>query len=274
MTELQNNRNPLWYPGLNLDIDYPIASDEELVEAWEAYSDKPAVAVQGAYGVYNLIDSPVQAVASVDLCEVVRDTVVGLDKLIGGQQIRRSNYSEGAWYEALSRGKDYEASVVVSVVQVMMNEGLVEPVEEIDMIARHLKNWRANGIYCIANTSTLPGCELGTIKHTLERDLPGCFDALVLPRNHDGQGKITKAGALSLLASEAKIDLLNVPRVHIDDNSHHVLGFQQHDAGVEVFVPRHGSNGDTPPSAHCTTPLEAFSRATQYFVNQGVINAR
>lgn len=260
----------LWYPGLCLDIEFPIATDHQLVEAWESYTGRPAHATQEIYGVYSEARS-VTAVASIDLCEVVRDTSITLDDLTGAVRNRRSHYSEGTWYHRSKKGPEYEWSMVVSSVQTIMNYGLVQPVNGIERIAETLHSWRKAGVYCVANTSTLQGCEIATIKHTLGRDLPACFDAMILPRNHDGLGSVSKAAALSIFASESGIALAEVPKVHIDDNTQHIIGFMQHDPDTHLLVPSHGGNTETNTDIQCKTPTEAFERAEHFLAARGVL---
>jgi hypothetical protein len=270
--------NQLWVPGMHLDEEYPVPTSEELAAAWSNYNtDTPARALTGVYGVYTPPTQAVTAIASVDLCEVLRQSAVAMDIASGVSIGSRSSYHENTWYDPKFVGEEYKMALVTSTLQVVMSEGLVEPVEHGTAIAAFLRNWRRQGIYCVANTSTLPGCERGTIKNTLERDYKGCFDALVLPRNYDGRGSVTKASALALLASEAAINTTDMPMVHIDDTPHHVNSFIEHhgpDARLQMFIPRHNDNHHAPIEMQCDTPLEAFIRADQYFANEGVTHAR
>lgn len=266
----------LWYPGLYLDEEYTAPSTEELLTLWSNYTSSTDFRpITGVYGVYDAPEGEVKAVASVDLCEVVRDTVVCLDSATGIRLGRRGNYEAGTWFNKKDNGPAYEFSVISSVLRVMMSRGLVQPVEEISDIRDTLRSWRHNGIYVVANTSTLPGCEQGTIEHTLSRDLPDCFDALVLPRNYDGSGSVTKAGALSILAEEAGIDLPGLPVVHIDDMAHHILGFQESyrdHPRIKLLAPIHLDNHSAiAEELHCATPLDAFEKADTYFKEQGVL---
>lgn len=277
LTVRQCAPDELWYPGLHLDAEYPVPTDAELTALWETYEPAaPAHTTREVYGVYSEPKNDVRAVASVDLCEVVRDSGMGLDEVVGMLPQRRSAYSRGSWFEITDTqtSVDYERSVVVSGIRAIMHSGLVRPVEHIEAIGSFLRNWRAQGVYVVANTSTLPGCETGTIQHTFARDLPGCFDALVLPRNHDGKGSITKARALGMLASEAGIELAAVPFVHIDDAPHHIQGFQDlHSthATMRLFAPEHEDNHTIADDIRCDTPLEAFIGADRHFRERGIV---
>lgn len=265
----------LWYPGLHLDAEYQVPSNEELTVLWQDYAGTENVrATKDVYGVYEVPSGEISAVASVDLCEVVRDTVVSLDKATGLSGKRRGVYSKDTWFDPTKVGGEYEYSVVVSVIRAVMDSGLVEPVEDITDIKSILLQWRSHGVFVVANTSTLPGCEKGTIIHTLGRDLAGCFDGLVLPRNYDGNGSVTKAEALRVVTDEAGIDLDNMPFVHIDDMAHHIAGFQanyKEHPRIKLFTPLHADNHFVSAELHCNSPLEAFRKADAYFSSQGVI---
>jgi hypothetical protein len=263
----------LWYPGLHLDDEYTVPDDTELRYLWKNYTDKKVVhTTNQVYGVYSEPER-VTAVASIDLCEVVRDTAVGLDQVTGSTLGRRSRYSEKTWFDKKLVGNDYEKSVVISAVRAIMDSGLIEPVKDISAIRAILQKWRAVGVYCVANTSTLPGCERGTITHTLQRDLLGCFDGLVLPRNHDGSGAVSKAAALSIVAEEAHIPLATLPLIHIDDAAHHILGFEncyQSQPRAKLFAPLHSDNQTIAAEYGCLSPLAAFQQADVHFQEHGV----
>jgi len=165
--------------------------------------------------------------------------------------------------------------VILNGIRVLMGSGQFHPVDNIEAIAATLRNWRRQGIYCVANTSTLPGCEVPTIKNTLGNSLPGCFDALVLPRNHHAVGKITKAYALDSVASEAGVPLYSVPLVHIDDAQPHIESFRTYYAGREdmrLLSPVHYLQPVTDPELQSETPVAAFFRATEFFRQTGVIS--
>lgn len=266
----------LWLPGQELHTEYPIPSNDELQDMWKNYHAEQATVAscEGVLGVYRVPDEPVRAIASIDLCEVIRDTAGALAEATGTRDIvTPGTYAGGTWYDGNRTSRDYEARVITSVLQVLMSEGHVPPLEDIPAVASLLRRWRANGVYCVANTSTLPGCEAGTITHTLGRDLPDCFDALILPRNHDGSGPLTKAKALGVLATEAGIDAPHLPIVHIDDMPHHIQGFRDHYTGrvLGLFSPIMKGLVVTDPLVQSETPLAAFERAEQHFIEQGVL---
>lgn len=263
----------LWVPGQHLDHEYPTPDDAELGELWEEYSGQSARSTKGVYGVYNAPRDPV-AVASVDLCEVVRETAFNLYDVTGHERRRQHTYAAGTWFDREVAGLEYELNTVTSIIRVMMNAGHVEPVEGIEEIRETLVSWRENDVYVVANTATLPGCEAGTITHTLTRDLHGCFDALILPRNWDNEGTVSKAAALSILASEVKLDLDSIPLIHIDDAQRHINAFQNdflEHPQARFFVPHAVGTYPNADPWRPQTALDAFRAADEYFKEVGVI---
>lgn len=272
MSETSDQATSLWMPGQHLDDEYPTPTDEELCDLWQNYTGTESYPLTNIYGVFSKPDE-VRAVASIDLCEIVRETSISMHLSLGQEGPDRG-YSIGRWFSAEIAGEEIESSVVTNVIRVLLANNHIQPVAGIGRIRSILLNWRTQGVYTVANTSTLPGCERSTIGHTLGSNLPRCFDALLLPRNHDGKGKLTKAGALLVLAAEAGLPLHDIPLVHIDDTWHHIASFQstftEHGQSrflmPYVFVSHPNGELEQPQ-----TPLEAFEAADEHFREQGVI---
>jgi hypothetical protein len=262
----------LWYPGCeDLDKEYPIPTDQELLMYWQGYTEQEAQSLKGAFGVYSQPPDELSAVVSIDVCEIFRDTSIAMSDVVG-LPLKRGQYGQDTWYSIPTMGRAYEGSLVLGVVQAVMNADMVPTIEGIDKLAEIIRTWRDNGVYTVANTSTLPGCELATIR-MFEKELKECFDALVLPRNPHGNEGITKAGALGILADEVGIDLDDFPLIHIDDATHHIKGFadQFADHGASAyFMPAHAYSRPIAPEIDCETPLEAFTRANEFLRKQGV----
>jgi hypothetical protein len=129
-------------------------------------------------------------------------------------------------------------------------------------------------VYVIANTSTLPGCELGTIQDfSTTYNLSDCFDGLLLPRNHDGRGTVTKATALKSASHDLGLDFAAIPFLHIDDSLHHIDGFVGEHAkhpAMALFIPEHADNTAQRTDMHCETTSEALQKATQFLRQSGV----
>jgi hypothetical protein len=263
-----------WVPGAHLDDEYPTPTSEELTAAWVAMTHRETHPMEGVFGVWSVPEQPVTALASVDLCEVIRQTSVALDHVTGMPPRIRSRYPVDSWFHRDVSDLNYEESVVITGVRVAMNHGLVPPMHDLDETRELLQLWRSKGVYITANTSTLPGCELATIRDFSERNgLSDCFDALLLPRNHDGSGTVTKAVALQQLAATLDIDLTKTPFVHIDDSLHHIAAFsrqfEQYDT-MGLFIPSHTDNADPLTDSHCESPALSFARATSILRAQGV----
>lgn len=269
MTETEQK---LWYPGIDLETEYPTPESEELVSLWEGYAKVPSLAVEGVFGAYTPPESEVRAIVSFDMCEVVRDTIVAIDHATGLEPIRRNLYSEGTWFSAEKMGQDYERNVITSIARVLMDADLVEPADDIFDIALYMLKWREAGVYNIANTSTLPGCEPGTIRF-LSENMPGCLQGILLPRNHDGKGRLTKAQSLSVWGDEAGIDVHAIPIVKIDDLPFHLNGFIEHFTDHEAmacFMPAHSDNVAPTEEMHCNNTLDAVKKTDDFLRNQGL----
>jgi hypothetical protein len=271
----ENALRQLWYPGQSLDNEYPTPTDSELRAYFADYRPDAADirSTSGVYGVYSAVPTQgIRAIASIDVDEVIRNSTSAL-RAVTGVTDSSKLYDDGTWFDKSVRGEAYKQNIVTSVLRVAINAGLVPPMPQINAMRAIAQSWRRQGIYCVANTSTLPGCEPGTIRYALGRDMPGCFDAVLFPRNHYGQDPLTKAVAVGLLASELEIDLQALPIVHIDDTDYHITGFQaaypDHAAAARLglFAPVLASSA-LGAEICCPSPLEAFKRADAFFKNQ------
>lgn len=220
-----SGKEGLWVPNNQHDYDvfiaehYPAPSLERLCLAWKEY-DPYAEMVQ-APGVYGIVREPsfnesFTCIASIDLCEVIRETDDALYRMRGD-----TIWKHGVPDKPSYSGERFPDHVIGPLVTVLMNAGEVQPVEGIDKIALILQDWRDNGVYVVANTSTLPGCELATISF-FRKYLPSSFDGILLPRNHDGTAAKTKGWVLCQLIEKINPGIRAV--FHIDDVTHHIVG--------------------------------------------------
>jgi hypothetical protein len=264
----------IWVPGFHLDADYPTPHDEQMRELWtEHMGVNEAVSTNKVFGVFTPPAMSVKAVASVDLCEVIRETQMSLFDATGVTGNHNSNYSCGTWYDPERVGESKERSIVVSVARVLIDKGLVKPVDEIEKITDILAGWRKAGIWVIANTSTLPGCEPGTIKHTLAKSTSSQFDGIVFPRNHDGNGTVTKATALKTIIDEAGVSP-DVPIIHIDDAYYHHASFRAEKSSFNgqmfLLAPAYDGKKVAHVDFEFSSPLETFVGANALFNYLGV----
>lgn len=217
----------LWIPGRSLDHAYPVPPAQEL--SAELHKGQPGeyVELEGVFGTMRIpaADEKIGSVISLDLCEVIRLTARAIAST-GGKLYEGNSYLEGLWQDERFgvTETDFAYYTLQPIAQVMINHGMVEPVDGAKEISGMIRDWRKNGAYCVANTSTLPGCELGTIRF-LNEHFPRCFDGIVFPRNHDGRGRMTKSAALSHVLDRLG-DEDHSPEyvLHVDDTVHHIQG--------------------------------------------------
>ena len=151
-----------------------------------------------------------------------------------------------------------------------MANSLIEPVDGIDEMRTMLQQWRKKGVYTVANTSTLPGCEEGTIDF-FKTYLPDAIDGILLPRNYDGTLAFTKghaiANVIGLLRPSESADIV---AVHIDDSPHHNIAVREQigrlgNARVVTFQPEYTSHLPIDEGSIATrTPLDAFRAADRF----------
>lgn len=263
----------LWLPGRGMDLshEYPTPSQAELTEHWQSYApDAQLVEAPGVFGVIQVPETLPEVVVSVDVCEVLRQSHASLRKV---EDVTDSPIKDNIFnYRQSLYSKDDRD--VVSIIRVLMNNNLVMPVEDIDKIAALMQDWRSQGAYIVANTSTLPGCEPATIDF-FNTYLPDCFNGLLLPRNHDGTQPLTKGVAIKNLIEKFRADFGSVPKLamHIDDAPHHQHGFiREHesetDYQVATFAPYYKLDVEHPATTSIgETPYETFRIAHQFIRN-------
>lgn len=264
----------LWLPNTNasLDHEYPALTATQLHESWQRYSGQLHQDLQNTPDVLGTMRKPSRMPAnilSIDLCEVVRTTHASLRTIEepAGTPIE-DIHAYGKGIRCMQNYGDIQA-----VAQVMISAGLIAPVENIAEIARITRTARKNNTYVIANTSTLPGCEQGTVDF-LAQYMRGCFDGIVFPRNFDGKGEMNKGKAGEIVLREcARLtdttfsETTPLNAVHIDDLPHHHGAFHRVMGAIEgvrvtTVQPLYpSSNSPHAQSILTQTPLQAFEAA-------------
>lgn len=247
---------------MDLMTTYPELSPEQLVDHWaNTHDHENVISAPGVLSALRTPDCTPVAIASVDLCEVVRGTLHSMLGVFGVTEEAITSYS----HYGPNFGIDND--LTVAIVQTLMNSDMVQPVDDIEEISEIMQEWRKLGIYCVANTSTLPGCEAATIDF-LGRHLPEGFDGILLPRNALGDGPLTKGHALGF-AIEAVADPTNVAAVHIDDAPHHNKAVNEH-VGTKIgrnntttLMPTYVGNVHPEGTVAAEDPIDAFRRADQ-----------
>ena len=250
-----------------------VPSTDELSDLWKTrYHNSDSV--YPVPNIYGLMTKPEYEdpwlLLSVDLCEVTRKTAESVAKL-GGFTLEHmgAEYFYGTPFGLPKEDND----LVVLMTQAQMVRESVGPVEGIDEIASILKEIKSLGGYVLANTSTLPGCEQATVDW-MSRFLPDCFDGIVIPRNHFGEGSITKGDAVLSVVNNLKdrfrVAISHV--IHIDDASHHILSVRErceHNLIVDDFTPRYSWNSGHEALNIKPSPLECFRASRDLVINYG-----
>jgi hypothetical protein len=266
----------LWVPGEQLEYnDY---SQEQLENDWlthYAYDDRALLSVsEDMLGVVHEPLTEPAVFASVDLCEVLRETYSATVGIVGRNQDHIGN---NVWDYSHTLG--LKGTDIVVAVQTVMNADLVQPVRDIKFIAKILQSWKAKGVFIVANTSTLPNCETATIKNLLARELPEIFDGILLPRNHAGTSKITKGSAMQTAIQRVSPNGVE-KALHIDDAPHHLSAVAEavgsvaakvavirptYESGKQAtFIDEHGVD---PSVVDVNGSLEAFLLADKFLKN-------
>lgn len=258
----------LWVPGQSLDHEYPVPPATELSRELQRGKPGDYSELDEVFGTMRLpaADERIESVVSVDLCEVMRLTARTI-AATGGKEYDGNNYIDGLWRDERFKGafeSKHAYYTIQPIAQVVINHGYVRPVDGADEIARMLRRWQDDGAYCVANTSTLPGCELGTIRF-LNEYFAGCFDGIVFPRNHDGSSQTTKADALAQVLGRLRHHG-HYPgyAMHVDDTVHHsnnMLDNRPHE-NMYCFLPLYPGcvalNALSAEVRRAATPLETI----------------
>ena len=242
------------------------ATEDELVVGFREINTGTIVKTDGVLGAMRSPESHevIPGIISVDLCEVLRYSAKALASLHGKHDYSSNLYTDIFDDKEKFPDPDAVQDAIASGLFELINGGHVQPVETHEEIAQILQSWRnIDGVYTLANTSTLEGCELATVK-MLGDYYPDCFDGIVFPRNYNGAGKITKADALRSVLGRLREDGHDPHfAAHIDDTRHHVEAMTQtppHES-MTTFVLEFESNvslrGLT-NVVHGTSALEVF----------------
>lgn len=197
------------------------------------------------YGACNVPPAQPTAFAVLDLCEVVRETGIAISRLGGGGLKEIFNHEKGAADYGASFLNFQRDDMIQITVQLMMDHDLVDAVKFHEALTAFMQRWKKADAYIVADTSTLPGCENNTIDF-LERYYPSCFDGILLPRNHDGNGQVTKAMAFAAtqeaIANIFGDEIYDVPVVYIEDTPHHTTTFKNAFPDSKIFMPEYDWN--------------------------------
>lgn len=255
----EQNQPAIWQIGNPLEHHYEIPSIENLTARWVESSPAPVLNLpEEIYGVAEKPLTQPRAVIAIDIDEIIRDSGMTLLQISGGalddmvadgetgvfdygSTHNRWQLGNGIYSQA--EQAEYAQAMRHLMLHEMMQADLVQPTAYSEIIAKFILKWRAQDVYVIANTSTLPGCETSTVEF-LNKYFPGCMQGLLLPRNHDGRGKITKPqsldATLEAIKKQTTFTVDRLPILAIDDAKHHAEGYDAN--GIKTFMPAYGWN--------------------------------
>lgn len=278
-----SERSALWLPDIDRESEFRTPTAAELELAWASLhgGDDFLALPDSIYGACTKPDQRPTAYAVLDLCEVLRETALGLVHLRSGtiDDIHVDEHGSTLDYGSAFNGWFENPQAQRSMhIQELMNHDQIAPVKFSESIATMIRDWKKRGIYIVADTSTLPGCELATVAFLADY-YPGCFDGILFPRNHDGMGDTTKAEAF--LATQEAIATVfgeeqSQPVVLIDDAEHHAVAFSEGLSHARVIMPEYRWNAiceDNPRidrTAQSLGTLSSFILADKFYKEAGI----
>lgn len=259
-------------------------SSEELIASWQKYHQTEVRPLDSdSLGLLEIPDKAPRAIVSLDLCEVLRQTGLSLEGIHNPFLNLPANFAQD--YEINDLYESWQGDTKIRTRNVIMTQQLmyfeqVSPVPYHEAIQAFLQRWQHNGIYVIANTSTLPGCEISTIKF-LADTYPNSLRGILLPGNHDGLGTTTKADILQQAKRQLSriigTDVTTVPTIAIEDAWHHGKNYVESEDQIDVFMPAYKWNEplENTPSitrvAQQFGTLDTFIAADNYFVDRDIL---
>ena len=263
----RDNRPPiptLWTLDTHPIHDSDIPDTRKLLSAWrENNLDADMVALPDMLGICELPSKQPSAVISLDLCEVLRETGPSLTRMYTADTAITS-HDYGVYYGDGYLGDREQLSRELLLPQ-LMGAQAIKAVPFAQSIQTMLQRWRQSGVYVIANTSTLPGCELSTTTF-LAQNYTDSLRGILFPRNHDGKGSLTKAGILAhtkqTIYEYTGHHLYDTPTIAIEDARHHGEQYVSESEHTEVFMPAYSWN----------EPLENKNRITRVEQQLGTID--
>lgn len=266
----QKNTPALWVPGRDHDLseEYPTPIAEELARLWRGYNPfAEVVDAPGVYGVMTVPDHPPRAYVSVDVCEVLRETHLTLRSIVNPYENYQGDmhpYGVGTIFHESYADKQ-------SVFQVMMSRGLVPPVDGIEKIAAIIQSVHEMGVYVFANTSTLPGCEPGTIEF-FKKHVPNGLSGVAFPRNWYGGNRLNKGHVVKNVVERFPGENGKAFIIKIDDTPYHtkdvrLIAGEIEGSEVVTTIPDYPSPYESDEdSIVVPTPLDAFKLMQELLV--------
>lgn len=133
---------------------------------------------------------------------------------------------DASWSERLTNQYELagiEDGTISTNVRHVTNNHLALPIANYLDIAQELREMRAAGVYIVATTAIISGCE-SAVAQSLAQHYKGGFDGVIFSRGHL-EVTSTKPRSLISALGAVGITLGGMPVGHIDDSSRHVHGF-------------------------------------------------
>lgn len=244
MTTRKEPGGGFWTFDTILDAHFNVPSAHELALSWQEHNGaKDFVNLDSIFGVCEQPSEKPSVIISLDLCEIVRETGPSLTRIYS-HETPSAEDEYGVYYGDKVLGGDAQMARGILLPH-LMHLDHVSPVPFSEAIAAFIGRWREHGAFIIANTSTLPGCELSTVRF-LSEHYPRVVQGILFPRNHDGQGPTTKAAILQdtigKISQSTGYNLSTTPTLAIEDAYHHAVGYTEDPNDIQVFMPAYSWN--------------------------------
>ena len=277
MTIHREPQGGFWTYDSEVEPHFLIPTASELREAWDKHHGvkKYIELDESMYGICEVPQSQPRAILSLDLCEVVRSTGTSVTRIYEHDDTR---YLEdyGAYYGDAVLGEFAQQKRELLLPQ-LMHYDLVQPVRYSDAITAFLRRWREAGVFIVANTSTLPGCEISSIRF-LANNYPTTTQGILLPRNHDGNGMVTKAAILQhvtqKITNATGFEISSLPIFAIEDAQHHAASYVRLNNSVEVIVPAFSWNASLDNESRITRVEQQFGTLDTFIATDEIMRSR
>lgn len=278
--QLSNPTNTtLWTLDTHPIDESEIPDNYRLLSTWKTYNtNADMVTLPDMFGICELPSEQPSAVISLDLCEVLRETGPSLTRMYTADTDTTS-HDYGVYYGDGFLGDREQLSRELLLPQ-LMGAQAVKAVPYAQSIQALLQRWRHAGVYVIANTSTLPGCELSTTDF-LAQHYTDSLRGILFPRNHDGKGNLTKAGILAhtkqTIYDYTGFSLRSTPTIAIEDARHHAEQYVESCDDTLVYMPAYSWNESLETTNRVTRveqqlgTVDTFIAVNQLLKSRGIV---
>lgn len=240
-----------------------VPSNDELREIWQEHHSSSETVELDMYGICETPTKQPTAILSLDLCEIVRETGPSLTTIYSADKTAFAD-DYGNYYGNTLLGDDAQLKRTLLLAE-LMSANYVKPVPYAEALHAFLENWGKQGVYVLANTSTLEGGEESTVKFLAEY-YTAATKGILFPRNHDGLGSTTKAGILRHAKNKLQVatgfDFESIPTIAIEDAHHHATNYMAEDPNIQLFMPAYTWN----------EPLDNIDRITRVEQQLGTLD--